>query len=294
MHVNDTVTFATCYKDFANEFKIGHIVKVVSRGSDIAREVINAAIEIPMSKAGISMFSHPTHRVLPVRFMLAEMCAMLAGKNDIATMESYHKGIRKYSNDGVTLGASYGEKLHGQLDAAVQRLRQDAGSRQAVCAILQKSEAIDVTLTHLPCNVFLQFIIRDGQLHMIVTSRSSDFVTGFSIDTIHWQFLLVFIANALHVEYGSLYYNIGSLHVYEKDVHMMRAWDETKMFGVPYQHFIMTHRILDDVINACQKNFTTNMPTEDLADLLGIDAHGKAVCRYNDDMFKLYRNKLER
>lgn len=294
MHINDSVTFASIYKDMSEYFKNNYDVTFETRGSQMAREMINANLDIPVTEPGVSFFSHPTHRVVPIRFVLAEMCAILAGRNDIAVMESYNKGIRKYSNDGITLGASYGEKLEGQLAAVLLKLQKDLRTRQAVCSILQKFEVVNMELTHIPCNVFLQFFVRDEKMHLIVTSRSSDFVTGFSIDTIHWQLLLMYMANSLLLSCGNVHYNIGSLHVYGKDIEMLKGWDVTEMYGVPFQHFIKTNLTLMEAIAECQKNFTINMSVEELGKILGFDAHSIAICRYNDDMFRLYRNKLER
>ena len=293
-HINDSVTFASIYKDMSEYFKNNYYVVFETRGSQMAREMINANLDIPVTEPGVSFFSHPTHRVVPIRFVLAEMCAILAGRNDIAVMESYNKGIRKYSNDGITLGASYGEKLEGQLAAVLLKLQKDLRTRQAVCSILQKFEVVNMELTHIPCNVFLQFFVRDEKMHLIVTSRSSDFVTGFSIDTIHWQLLLMYMANSLLLSCGNVHYNIGSLHVYGKDIEMLKGWDVTEMYGVPFQHFIKTNLTLMEAIAECQKNFTINMSVEELGKILGFDAHSIAICRYNDDMFRLYRNKLER
>ena len=170
-HINDSVTFASIYKDMSEYFKNNYDVTFETRGSQMAREMINANLDIPVTEPGVSFFSHPTHRVVPIRFVLAEMCAILAGRNDIAVMESYNKGIRKYSNDGITLGASYGEKLEGQLAAVLLKLQKDLRTRQAVCSILQKFEVVNMELTHIPCNVFLQFFVRDEKMHLIVTSR---------------------------------------------------------------------------------------------------------------------------
>lgn len=290
-----SLTFSGIYHGLWGEFISAHHVAFhESRGSKMAREIVDANLEIPINKAGICFFSHPTHRVIPIRFVLAEMCAMLAGTNDIETMETYNKGIRKYTNDGVTLGASYGEKLSGQLEAVLDRLRRDPHSRQACCTILQKEEVVNLNLTHIPCNVFLQFLIRDNEMALIVTSRSSDFVTGFSIDTIHWQFLLNYMACSLAVTPKTLCYNIGSLHVYEKDYQVIRDWDVTKKYGVPYSHFIETHAPLEDAIKMCKSGFTGGLSVEQLCRLLAMDEHSIAVCNYNDEMFKLYRNKLER
>lgn len=294
MHINDSVTFASIYKDMSEYFKNNYYVVFETRGSQMAREMINANLDIPVTEPGVSFFSHPTHRVVPIRFVLAEMCAILAGRNDIAVMESYNKGIRKYSNDGITLGASYGEKLEGQLAAVLLKLQKDLRTRQAVCSILQKFEVVNMELTHIPCNVFLQFFVRDEKMHLIVTSRSSDFVTGFSIDTIHWQLLLMYMANSLLLSCGNVHYNIGSLHVYGKDIEMLKGWDVTEMYGVPFQHFIKTNLTLMEAIAECQKNFTINMSVEELGKILGFDAHSIVICRYNDEMFRIYRNKLER
>ena len=292
---NTRLTFGVMYHQLWHDFNSSlHSVNFDCRGNLMAREMVNANLVIEISQAGACVFSHPTHRVVPMRFLLAEMCAMMAGTNDIATMETYNKGMRKYSNDGVTLGASYGEKLDGQLSNVVQRLQRDPYSRQACCSILQKDEMLDLNRTHIPCNVFLQFIMRNNVLTLVVTSRSSDFVTGFSIDTVHWQLLLLMVANSIGKIPGEICYNIGSLHIYEKDMAIVSEWDVTKMFGVPYQHFITTKSPVATVQYNCKKEFKGGMSTDELCDLLGMDGHSKAICRYNDEMFKLYRNKLER
>lgn len=289
------LTFAGLYHELCNEFVSGRYeTDHKSRGSKMAREVVGANMDVPVNRAGICFFSHPTHRVIPIRFLMAEMCAMIAGKNDIATMETYNKGIRKYSNDGTTLGASYGQKLDGQIQAVIERLHRDPYSRQACCTILQKDEAVNVSLMHIPCNVFLQFLIRDNEMTLIVASRSSDFVTGFSIDTVHWQFLLKYVANSLRVTPKNVAYNIGSLHVYEKDLDVIREWDVTKRYGESYAHFINTSAAFEEVEALCKREFTGGLSVLELGRLLALDDHSIAVCHYNDEMFKLYRNRLER
>lgn len=288
-----SLVFSSVYMEL-HELLMTESANFPVRQQNMACERVNSNLDIAMEGGSINFFSHPTHRVLPMRFLLAEMCHMLAGKNDIETMESYNSGMRKYSNDGTTLGASYGEKICKQLPVALGKLRTDPFTRQACCSIFQRYEGENAQLTHIPCNVFLQFLMRDEKLILIVTSRSSDFVTGFSIDTVHWQMLLAYMANSLDRQPGMLHYNIGSLHIYEKDMEVIKQWDVEKMKDTSYSHTIRVQKTLETVMADCAKHFTKDMKVSELCDLLGLTQLSMAICNFNQDVFVLYRNKLAR
>lgn len=289
-------TFAMVYLEMFEELMRNpeYSVNFACRGLKMAKEMQGAHIPIFMSSAGVNIFSHPMHRVVPIRFVLAELAFILAGRKDLAVMMSYNKGMAKYSNDGSTLGGSYGDRLLGQLDAIVERLQKDPYTRQACGVIFQKMDMLDATRVHIPCNVFIQFLCRNNALSMHVTSRSSDFVTGFSIDTIHWQFLLYYVANDIEggVPVHRLYYNLASLHIYDADIPIIKEWDVTKMYGVRYSHFVKPTIGLHQAIENCKKDFREDMNCDELCDLLGIDEQQTIVDLHR--LFLDYRNKLTR
>lgn len=288
--------FAVVYNSLFETLMDSCNTNITCRGMQMAKEIVAARLDIGMSPSGVSVFSHPTHRVVPIRFVLAELCHILAGRNDVSSLQSYNKGMVKYSNDGITLGGAYGERLHEQLDAIMEKLQRDPSTRQACAVIFQKMDMLDVTRVHIPCNVFLQIIYREPLISMIVTSRSSDFVTGFSIDTIHWQFLLKYIANDLgpNVVANRLHYNLGSLHIYKDDISVIEKWDVTQMYNIPYQHFLQPTIGLHEAQWRCKKGFRENLSIQELGELLGLDESSIKKCEELAEYFKLYKNELKR
>lgn len=272
-------------------------VNFACRGLQMAKEMLSARIDMDISEAGVCVFSHPTHRVVPIRFILAELAFILAGRKDLAVMMSYNKGMAKYSNDGSTLGGSYGDRLLGQLDAIIDKLNNDPYTRQACGVIFQKMDMLDSTRVHIPCNVFIQFLYRKPVLSMHVTSRSSDFVTGFSIDTVHWQFLLKYLSLDLWFVDAPklrLFYNLASLHIYAADIPIIEQWDVTQMYEHAYTHFLRPTIGLHQVMKNCRDDFRENMTCDELSDLLGLDETSRYKVVELHEMFKTYKNELKR
>ena len=92
-------------------------------------------------------------------------------------------------------------------------------SRRAVIALNQPDT--DYGMKDIPCTMFVQFFIRNDQLHMIWNMRSSDFVFGFCNDAAVGMLFLQMMRNELHelidgyIGLGSFTYNATSFHCYE-------------------------------------------------------------------------------
>jgi len=292
------MNFAKLYYELTGEMQAMPSVNFKCRGLQMAKEMVGNAFVIDVSH-GIEVFSHPTHRVIPIRFVLAELCYILAGRGDVASIASYNKSMGHYADDGVTMTGSYGLRLAGQLEVLVDRLCKDIYTRQACAAIFSREDCLETKRTHLPCNTFIQFLCRPPYLDLYVTSRSSDFVTGFSIDTLHWQALLILMANELrglgfNVHPHRLYYNVASLHIYEADVSMVNMWDVLVRPQVPAQYIIPLDISLMEAIVRCKNWFAKEMTTMQLADILKVSDKGKHDVQVLDEMFAQYKNKLTR
>lgn len=292
-------TFAQEYFNatMAMQHDTSYRVNFACRGLKIGREM-HAACAFDMSQYGVSIFSGIGHRVVPIKFILAELCWMLGGKGDVESIASYNKSMAHYSNDGITIGGAYGVRLRLQLPKLIERLKEDMYTRQACASIFEIFDCVDVASTHMPCNVFLQFICRPPLLNLHVTSRSSDFVTGFSIDTLHWQALLILMANELkasgmHVIPNMLMYNIASLHVYKADCDMVDAWDNKV---VAFEHIvpIVGNMTLSEAIASCQANFKKDLSLPQLMDVLGMGTSSLSTMVLLDEMFKHHKNKVVR
>lgn len=293
-------TFAQTYREMTTRLMFDSTnVDFSCRGLAMSDEV-TAALKIQMDPRGVSFFSLQTHRVTPIRFTLAELCWILAGRCDTESIASYNKAMAHYADedDASMISGSYGLRLHGQLSELIVKLKTDVYTRQACAVIFDRTDCLS-RRTHMPCNVFLQFLCRPPLLDLHVTSRSSDFVTGFSIDTIHWQALLIMMANELrahgvHVLPNILYYNIASLHIYKADVEMVRQW-HAKQFQVPaFEHFIPLKIRLSYAIDRAKALFTKDLTLIQLMDILGIEMEYLPMCQMLDELFQQHKNKLTR
>lgn len=267
-----------------------------SRNMKMAKELTGVQVRINVDPQIMYVWSQPTHRVIPMRFVLAELAYIIAGRGDVASIASYNKTMAKYSHDGITLAGSYGARLKAQLPRLIDRLLVDPGTRQA-CAVIFQEEDCLTTKPNIPCNVFLQYLLRDGALDLHVTTRSSDFVTGFSIDTLHWQALLVLMANELTQRGEPCYprhvvYTLASLHIYTADLPTVQQWKVENYFEFDYA--IKFEKPLSIVIDRCRRLFKENLSILELCHLLGISEYSRVKIEKFQEMFKTHRNKIER
>lgn len=290
-------TFAVVYKNLFNLLINTPYLEFECRGLKMWKEMSPVHVYINMSLQGVSVFSCPSHRVVPIKFILAELCYILAERDDVESIASYNKGMEKYSEDGgKTISGAYGFRLKDQLKSMIARLIKDEYTRQACGVIYQESDALS-EITHMPCNVFLQFLCRHPYLDLHVFSRSSDFVTGFSIDAIHWQFLLLLMKNELRergkmVLAHQLHYTVSSLHIYDSDREHIQKWSIEP--GTQYEYLLKTSMTLSQAIDECKKHFKAGMLVEDLCNLIGIPYESCEIVFDLVDLYKTHRNAIKR
>jgi thymidylate synthase len=160
----------------------------------------------------------PTRR-LNYRFMATEALWILAGRSDVGSLVRVNSRMAAFSDDGVRLAGAYGPRLGDQLPYVFRTLRDDPTSRQAVATIWTPSPGPS---KDVPCTVALQFVIRDGALHTIVTMRSSDAWLGIPYDAFAFATIADLLATGLGVTPGPLRFLLGSAHLYERDADLAR------------------------------------------------------------------------
>ena len=157
---------------------------------------------------------HPD-RGLNYRFMVAEFLWILFGYDDTKTIGNYNKRIVEFSDDGTTLWGAYGPRLRITLPYVISKLKEDPQTRQAVALIWETpwQPTKDVM-----CTLTLQFIQRDDFLHLIVNMRSSDIFLGLPYDFYVFSQILNLVCYHVRALPGFLQFNLGSSHMYEKDL----------------------------------------------------------------------------
>lgn len=258
-------TFADIYNALISELPL-HPTNISCRGMNICYELVNVELR-SLYNQKVYIFSNYNSRCVPVRFILAEFLWILSASNLLYDIARFNSRMEQYSDDRLVLNGAYGHRLQQQLEGAIERLLEDKHTRQAYCDIHHPKDAFTKS-KDIPCNTALQFIIRDDKLNLRVISRSSDFVTGMSIDMVHWQILLQLILTTLRKKYttllvGEIVYHIGSLHVYDVDKHLMANW-HTDLCHEQYAH---DFHIRDGFFELRERTLRTFKDVELLSDI---------------------------
>lgn len=154
-------------------------------------------------------------RDLNFRFAVAEWLWVASGSSDLESIAQYNSIIRQFSDDGLFLTGAYGPHVRAQRDRVLEQLRTDPNSRQAVIEI--RRPQLYPTKDN-PCTLTLQYIQRKGALHCIANMRSSDAWLGLPYDTFVFGMLQNCFAGALGYRVGELRFNLGSAHLYCRDL----------------------------------------------------------------------------
>lgn len=294
--------FAMTYEDLLYTI-LQHPVNIKCRGRQMAYELTDVHMPIQMATGEVSIYSHRLTRTFPIKFALAEFAWMLAMRDDVESIAKFNKNIVNYSDDKVIMGGAYGKRLDLQIYHAIKRLRLDEHTRQACASIWKSSDSNSKSKDH-PCNIFLQFMIRNGYINLTVTSRSSDIMTGLLIDAFHWQFLLCIVRNDLLATYpdlkvGEIVYNIASLHAYETDNQTIQdiihepfdGPDDGSMYHTLHIPDSMTY---DNLVIRCSEHFGVCETLIDLTSMFEFpESEDRKIMRIHDDFINR-KHKLTR
>jgi len=161
---------------------------------------------------------HNPGRALSAQYAAGELVWYLSGRGSGEQICAYAPSYKKYLVDGVAPGA-YGPRIQDALGSVLFMLSRD-GSRQAVVPIIIAHDIVHAAkgvTPDVPCTLSLQFIRREGKLHLITTMRSNDLWLGMPYDVWCFTTMQRMIAGALHLECGFYQHQVGSMHAYEKD-----------------------------------------------------------------------------
>lgn len=140
-------------------------------------------------------------------------------------------------DDRQLINSNYGwcvfsEENGSQYENCVKKLIEDPNTREALMIYTRPSmhdDAIENGKHDFMCTVSAHVFLRDDKLYYIVTQRSCDLVTGFSFDFPWHCFVYQMMLEELKKKYpsimqGCIFYNIGSLHVYERHEKLLQQY----------------------------------------------------------------------
>lgn len=188
--------------------------KVAPRGQE-TREILNASLE----------FTDPV-RMLPVRcgrrvsenIAAVEALQLIGGFCDPQLIMQASGGRFAPFMDQGNFHGGYGLRTRMQIGPALERLRRDTDTRQAVVTMWDPLQDLFVTDAHdYPCTISLQFMIRDGALDLHVHMRSNDVWKGLAYDGFVFTRLQLQAAHCLELPVGRYFHHAASLHLYKEN-----------------------------------------------------------------------------
>lgn len=202
------------FEALAEQAETGYIAG--SRDGEVVGEILNAAFEVIDPTR--SVVTSPI-RKMPMRYAVGELAWYLSGSNKVKDISRFAQKWEEISDDGETNNSAYGYRIFhkfgfDQWEYVKRMLQEHPDSRQAIIHI---KDADNSPTKDVPCTVYLQFLLRDGQLHMSVHMRSNDIWMGVPYDMFSFCFLQMKMAMELGVEVGAYTHYAGSLHMYARD-----------------------------------------------------------------------------
>lgn len=159
---------------------------------------------------------------------LGELLWYLGGLNTLEFIKEYIPDYAEDAEGGILVGA-YGPRIHAmrgsinQLENVTRLLKEKSTSKRAV---IQLYDAADIEVHHkeIPCTTALQFVARDGRLHMSTTMRSNDAYKGLPHDVFCFTMLQEMMATRLELDPGDYIHYATSMHVYDGSIEAMKHY----------------------------------------------------------------------
>lgn len=132
--------------------------------------------------------------------------------------EAYMDVMDTHDGTGVRyFHGAYGARVGFQVMCAVDKLKKDPDTRQAVITLWDPYQDNLADKHDYPCTVALAFSMRNGKVDLDVVMRSSDVWLGLPYDMFQFTQLQLTVCNSLGREPGRYRHTALSMHAYERN-----------------------------------------------------------------------------
>lgn len=201
---------------------------ITNKDGSVLHELLDASFVLTYPK---NCFA--TCRNMSIKYLEGELEWYMSGSPYLILIEKYSKFWNKVSDDGWSVISNYGKLLlhdsntrnYTQFQYAKDCLIQNIESKKAVMTIYNKEHAFKSKDN--PCTMFLQVLIRDKKIHLLVKMRSSDIWYGLPYDVPFFVLILFKMHKELKPFYpdlqiGSYRHQSSSLHLYDRNMEDMK------------------------------------------------------------------------
>jgi thymidylate synthase len=221
--------------DSPNDMYVDILSQLLEKGKDVSPRGLQT-LEV---RPAMITFLKPYRRIItcPGRhahpyFQILEAIWILGGRGDVEFISYYLKNMRKYSDGKGEFHAPYGIRLRkagmhrsadkftyarDQFADCYELLRKEPDTRQAIITFWNPAYDNPLWKTaDKPCNIAMQFLIRNGKLHFTIFNRSNDVNYGlFNTNVVQFSVLLETMAMLLDIPVGFQTHLSNSLHLYD-------------------------------------------------------------------------------
>jgi thymidylate synthase len=145
-----------------------------------------------------------------------EACQLLSGVSMPELVIAVGPQFVNYAEDNGIFHGAYGLRTKGQYKEAINKLKNDSDTRQAVITIWNPEYDNQPNKRDYPCTILHQFRIRDRKLNMSVYMRSNDVWLGAAYDFFQFTRVQLAMCSVLGIPPGTYSHHVGSLHIYEQ------------------------------------------------------------------------------
>jgi thymidylate synthase len=118
----------------------------------------------------------------------------------------------------------YSDENYNQFVSTLRTLQNDLESRRAIMIYTRPSMQVEYNkdgMSDFMCTNTVQYLVRNGRVHAIVNMRSNDVVFGYKNDYAWQKHVLFLLSDGLRIPMGNIYWQVGSLHVYERHFNLV-------------------------------------------------------------------------
>ena len=131
-------------------------------------------------------------------------------------------------------------ELNSQYLRTLKELKKNPESRRAIMIYTRPSMWLDYNKggrSDFMCTNAVQYLIRDGAVHAVVQMRSNDAWAGFRNDRAWQQHVLEKLAKDLSLPAGTLFWQVGSLHLYEAQYYLVDHFARTGQTSISKKEY---------------------------------------------------------
>lgn len=154
---------------------------------------------------------------LSARVAAVEAIQLIGGFATPRLMVAASPKFAEYREPTGQFWGAYGERVGHQVSCAVDKLKKDPDTRQAVVTLWDPLRDNQPGKLDYPCTIALQFQLERGKLCLTVTMRSNDAWLGLPYDMFQFTQLQLTVANLLVCSPGTYRHVAWSMHLYEEN-----------------------------------------------------------------------------